>query len=265
MKTKQQKPTNKHFVGRVVSNTKIARDTVRIRVQLDWMPEIIAGQFLNVKLRGETRILRRPFAICDWDAQNKTVDFGVFIKGDGTRELSKLSAGDSIDVLMPLGNGFPTMASSKKVMIIAGGIGAFPMLSVAKTNKTSFAFVGFRSSDHAILLNDFKQYSTELHIATDDGSLGEKNFCTVLAKQAIQQIKPDVIFACGPDAMFHSMQKAFADVWDKIPVYISMEQRMACGFGACICCNQAVQVNGEVENLRVCCEGPVFLLKEVVL
>jgi len=249
---------SKHHITKVVSVTAIAKDTFRFRLQLDKMPKITPGQFLNVKVEGFS--LRRPFAICSWDEKAKTIDFGFIVRGDGTKVLSQIKAGSTLDVLLPLGNGFDT--SAKKIMVIAGGVGVFPLLSVAKNHPDVYSFLGFRSKDFACLVDEFKTSSTETHIASDDGSLGEKGFVTTLARREFDRIKPDAILVCGPEGMMMSMSKTFEGA--KTPIYVSLEQRMACGFGACLCCNQQIKVNNQIENLRICCEGPVFKLEEVV-
>lgn len=247
----------------VTKNVPIAKDTYRITVKLPHFPKILPGQFLNVKVPNEKFLLRRPFAICSHDEKNGTVDFGCFVKGGGTQELVKIKKGDLLDILLPLGNSFPLEYKNKKVMIIGGGIGVFPMLSVVAAFPNSYAFIGFRSKENAVLIDDFKRHAKELFICSDDGSLGEHGYCTNIARREYDRIKPDVIFACGPHGMFGALRKIFADT--RAPIYVSLEQRMACGFGTCICCNQLVEKNGVQENARVCCEGPVFKLEEVIL
>ena len=263
---------NKHHIAKVKEIEKLTSDTFRCKLQLKKMPTILAGQFLNIKVPNGKFLLRRPFAIYDFDIKAKTVDFAFYVKGGGTEALSKLKVGEEVDVLLPLGNSFPQEFNGKKIMLIGGGIGVFPLLRNCY-NAEAYSFLGFRSKQHAILLDDFKKLSKELHIATDDGSLGEKGFVTNLALKEVTRIKPDVIFCCGPHVMFGAVKKLFADV--KIPIYISTEERMACGFGVCLCCNLAVTTmtndkgqvknSGEINYARVCCDGPVFKLEEVAL
>ena len=243
---------NKHHTGIVQSITPLSSDIFRVTVTLDNVPEIRAGQFVNVKVPGFT--LRRPFGISHFDA--KTVSFCFQVRGEGTRALAQVKVGSTLDLLLPLGNGFPSTHNTpsmtrgvpeagclKKIMLIGGGIGVFPLLPAA---KDTYAFLGFRNKDSVVLEKDFRKVAKEVTIVTE-------GFVTDIAKKEFERIKPDAIFACGPHAMF----KALKDF--PCPVYISLEERMACGFGACICCT-ADTVRGKE---RVCCEGPVFLLSEV--
>jgi dihydroorotate dehydrogenase electron transfer subunit len=237
----------KHHKGIVQSITPIATDIFKITLALETMPNINPGQFLNVKVPGFT--LRRPFGISHIDPANKAISFCFQIRGDGTRELSKVTVGTKLDLLLPLGNGFPA-GKYKKPMLIGGGIGVFPLLPAA-TN--SHAFLGFRDKSNILLESDFRKIAKDVTIVTD-------GFVTDIAKKHLDIIKPDAIFACGPHAMLKAMQTTFANL--DIPVYISLEERMACGFGACICCTVNMTAG---HKHRVCCEGPVFLLNEVIL
>ncbi|MCL2228850.1 MAG: dihydroorotate dehydrogenase electron transfer subunit [Firmicutes bacterium] len=242
----------KQHTTKVIKIDNVAKDTFVFRLELPKFPKIIPGQFLNVRVPGFT--LRRPFAICDWDEKNKTVDFGFTVRGDGTRALSNAKVGDTLDVLLPLGNGFDLSGlKDKKIMLIGGGIGAFPLLSVVKNHANCYSFLGFTAKELVLLEKEFKTASKELVV-----NIG--GFVTDDAEKAIPKIKPDVIFACGPEPML----KALCNKKLTIPVFVSLEQRMACGFGACLCCNQRVLVNGEEENLRICCEGPVFKSEDVI-
>jgi dihydroorotate dehydrogenase electron transfer subunit len=249
---------NKQQIAIVVAVDKLVENIYKIKLQLDQMPEIKAGQFLNIKVPGF--MLRRPFGISHFDAKNKTIDFCFIVRGEGTQTLSKIKIGTEVDVLLPLGNGF--FETDKKIMIIGGGIGVFPLLPVAKLNKNATSFIGFNSQKDAVLIDDFKEYSTT-YVATVDGSLDEKGFVTDLALKHFDGIKPDYIFACGPNALFKTLQEKFSN--KNVEIFVSLEQHMACGYGAGLCCGQKVIVNGIEEIVRVCCDGTVFNLKEVVL
>jgi len=246
---------SKHHITKVVSIQEINKDIFRIRLQLETFPKIVPGQFLNVKVTGFS--LRRPFAICDWDEKKKTVDFGFILRGEGTIALSKVKVGDTLDVLLPLGNGFAdTYTTNSKVMLVGGGVGVFPLLSVAKNHPNCYSLLGYRNNDTICLVDEFKQHSKE--VITNIGG-----FITDDVKREIGRIKPDVVLCCGPDALMKALGKSLRE-GTNVPIYVSLEQRMACGFGACLCCNQQVKVKDEIENLRVCCEGPVFKLEDVV-
>jgi dihydroorotate dehydrogenase electron transfer subunit len=269
---------NKQNFGTVLSNIKLTPDIHRIKVQLDNMPKIVHGQFLNIKVPNSHHILRRPFGIAEFSNKNSTVDFCFQVRGGGTQALATLVVGQRVDVMLPLGNGFPIVdpmsrkmlgmptlsPENQRVMIIAGGLGTFPLLPTAVANSdNAYVFLGFRKAQSAVMIDDYKQYTPNVIVASDDGSVGVKGFITDIARAEFDRIKPDVIFACGPNAMFRSLQRVFTDV--DVPIYISLEERMACGFGACLCCNAKIQSGEEVTTKRICCEGPVFLMKEVVL
>lgn len=237
---------SKHHKGILNKVTPIASDIFKFTVKLEKMPNINPGQFLNVKIPGFT--LRRPFGISSFSLKDKTIDFCFQIRGEGTKALAKLTEGTELDLLLPLGNGFP-IKEYKKIMIIGGGIGVFPLLPAA---KNAYVFLGFRSKQHVILEQDFQNVAKELKIITE-------GFVTDNIQNEINRIKPDAIFSCGPLALFKAIKRTLSDV--NIPIYISLEERMACGFGACICCTVDTKRGKE----RVCCEGPVFLLNEVTL
>lgn len=237
---------NKHHKGTLTNISQLATDIFKFTIKLEKMPDINPGQFLNVKIPGF--VLRRPFGINSFDTTNNTIDFCFQIRGEGTKALANATVGTQFDILLPLGNGFPT-GKYKKIMIIGGGIGVFPLLPAA---KDAYVYLGFRSKKHVILEQDFKNIAKKLTIVTE-------SFVTDNIRTEFNRIQPDVIFACGPPALFKAIKRTFSDV--NIPIYVSLEERMACGFGACLCCT--VDTNRGKE--RVCCEGPVFLLNEVTL
>jgi dihydroorotate dehydrogenase electron transfer subunit len=250
---------NKQQSATIIANEKLVENIYKIRLQLKQMPNIKAGQFLSIKVPGFT--LRRPFGISHFDAKNKTIDFCFILRGEGTLALSKMKVDTEVDVLLPLGNGF--FETDKKIMIIGGGVGVFPLLPVTKLNKNVFSFIGYNSKKDAVLVDDFIANSQKTFISTNDGSLGKTGFVTDLALKHIDEIKPDYIFACGPNAMFKTLQEKFSD--KKTEIFVSLEQHMACGYGAGLCCGQKVLVNGVEDIVRVCCDGTVFNLKNVVL
>lgn len=250
----------KQHQGKVLSIVTIAPEVLKVTVQLENMPKIIPGQFLNVRVPGGRFLLRRPLGICDFDAEKKTVTFCFQIKGEGTRCLAKIQEGDVLNILMPLGNGFPQ--TYKKIMLIGGGLGVFPLLTVAKGYKNVHSFLGYRTKEVSFLISEFEKHSAEAVIASDDGTIGEKGYITAIARREYDRIKPDAVFACGPPAMFRALKKTFEGI--NTPIYVSLEERMACGFGACLCCNVKIKKDEEITAPRVCCEGPVFRIEEVM-
>jgi len=232
--------SKQHF-GIVTNLIPLSPDIFKMTLAIKSMPTITPGQFLNVKVPGFS--LRRPFGISNWGKDFVEFCFGT--RGEGTKALAQTKVGSELDLLLPLGNGFPR--NYKKVMLIGGGIGIFPLLPAA---KDTYAFLGFRNKQSVVLEQDFRKTAKEVTIVTD-------GFVTDVAEAQFNRIKPDAIFACGPHGMF----KALKNLNLPCPVYVSLEERMACGFGACICCTVGT-IRGKE---RVCCEGPVFLLSEVTI
>ena len=184
-------------------------------------------------------------------------------KNTGTEAFSKMQPGDKIEALGPLGNGFPLEeAEGKKVFLIGGGIGIPPMLETAKQlNAQKTAVLGYR--DELFLNEEFAKYA-DVYVATEDGSSGTKgNVLNAIQEKALEA---DVIFACGPTPMLRALKEYAAA--NHITCWISMEERMACGIGACLACvckSKDIDAHSQVHNKRVCKDGPVFLSTEVEL
>ena len=225
--------------------------------------EAAPGQFVSLYSADESRLLPRPISICEIDGERKALRLVYRVAGKGTREFSGLQAGNTIQVLGPLGNGFPLReAEGKRVFLMGGGIGIPPMLETAKRlSADKKLIVGYR--DERFLEAELS-HAGELHVATEDGSFGVKgNVLDVIRKEGLSA---DVIFACGPTPMLRAI-KAYAQE-QGIPCWISMEERMACGIGACLACvcqSKEVDSHSQVHNKRICKDGPVFLASEVEL
>ena len=219
-----------------------------------------AGQFVSLYCNDGTKLLPRPISLCGIDRENGMLRMVYRVAGKGTADFSKMVAGDEIRILGPLGNGFTL--KNKKAFLIGGGIGIPPMLQLAKEldcEKT--AVLGYR--DELFLLDDFKAVC-DTYIATEDGSAGTKG--NVIDAIKANGLQADIIYACGPTPMLRAL-KAFAEE-NKMECYISMEERMACGIGACLACvckSKEKDDHTHVHNKRVCKEGPVFDAKEVEL
>ncbi len=221
-----------------------------------------AGQFICIYTKDGSKLLPRPISICEVNAERSALRIVYRIAGAGTKEFSTYTEGTSIDILGTLGNGFPIKrGTDKTVVLFGGGIGIPPMLQAAKEiNGNVHAFLGYRNQD-LFLAEEFKAYS-ELHVATEDGSEGIKGNVMDALKES--GIKPDVIMACGPMPMLRAIKK-YAEELD-IPAYISLEERMACGVGACLGCvakTKHKDHHSNVHNARICTDGPVFEAKEV--
>lgn len=231
------------------------------------LPDIRCGQFINVEIPSrQDTLLKRPFAIYDFDRGKGLISFCYKVVGKGTEHLSKAVAGQTLRAAYPLGNGFKIEQNHKRIILIGGGVGIFPLYSVFKTHpdRRYFSILGFKERCQVILKAEFEEKSKELLLCTEDGSLGETGFVTDSLKRNLDRIKPDLILSCGPKPMFKALKDALKDYPD-IPVQISLEERMACGIGACLVCACAVREGGKSVNKRVCSDGPVFSLDEVEL
>lgn len=223
-----------------------------------------AGQFVQIQVPGF--FLRRPISICEVDPQNGTIRIIFDIRGEGTAVLAKSQVGNSLDVLGPLGNGFTLMDNYEHVVVVGGGIGVPPLLQIVKHYKdrsTSTAILGFQGSKNVILTNDFNNYGAEVLIATEDGSVGSKGFVTNPLREHLASNKTDIVYACGPKGMLKAVSALCMEF--NVKCEISLEERMACGVGACLgCACKTKRQDGSQTYSHVCKNGPVFDAKEVV-
>ena len=223
--------------------------------------EAKAGQFISVYLNNKSKILPRPISICGIDKEAGTLRIVYRTVGDGTKELSDYKEGEMVKILGPLGNGFTQ--KDKKAILIGGGIGIPPMLELMKQldcDKT--AVLGYRDSD--MFLKDEFEAVGDVVISTEDGSFGTKGNVIDAIKE--QGVEGSIIYACGPTPMLRGI-KAYAEEMG-IEAQISMEERMACGIGACLACvckSKDEDSHSHVHNKRVCKDGPVFDAREVEL
>ena len=223
------------------------------------------GQFISMYTIDGSKLLPRPISICEIDKENGRLRVVYRVTGPktGTEEFSKLKAGDIIPVIGPLGNGFPyEKAEGKKVFLMGGGIGVPPILELAKQmdREKKQIVVGYRDAQ-TFLKEEFEQ-NGELYISTEDGSVGTKgNVMDAIRENALEA---DMIYACGPTPMLRAI-KQYAEE-NGIECYISLEERMACGIGACLACvckSKEKDAHSNVNNKRICKDGPVFLSTEV--
>lgn len=220
-----------------------------------------AGQFLSVYCDDGSRLLPRPISICEIDKEDAALRLVYRIAGKGTEEFSFKQTGKHLDILGPLGNGFPL--KKKKAFLIGGGIGIPPLLELAKQLDCEKQMIlGYRNSD-LFLCEEFKRQGS-VYVATEDGSFGSRG--NVLDAVRENGLDADIIYACGPTPMLRAL-KAYAQE-KQIECWISMEEKMACGIGACLACvckSKEVDAHTNVHNKRVCKEGPVFRAEEVEL
>lgn len=225
----------------------------------------VPGQFVSLYCREKDRLLPRPISICEIDVKNGLLRLVYRVVGEGTREFSTWKAGEQAEVLGPLGNGYEK--KGEKPLLIGGGIGIPPMLELMKQfSGNATVVLGYRDS-HLFLKDDFEKYG-QVMIATDDGSVGTKGTVidAIREQKVLETIAPDVIYSCGPTPMLRGV-KAFG-IEHNIPAYLSLEERMACGIGACLACvcqSADIDDHSKVRNKRVCKDGPVFLSTDVDL
>ena len=248
--------------ARILKQEEIAPDIYSLWIQTEQIAaNAKAGQFLSLYCEDESRMLPRPISICEIDREKNALRMVYRIAGKGTAEFSRKKAGDGLTVLGPLGNGFPL--KEKKAFLIGGGIGIPPILELAKQLDCEKQMIlGYRDS-RTFLLEEMKAQGP-VYLATEDGSLGTKG--NVLDAIAANGLDAEIIYACGPTPMLRAL-KVFAEE-RQMECYISMEEKMACGIGACLACVcRSTEVDGHtnVHNKRVCKEGPVFDAGEVEL
>lgn len=248
-------------IAKVVSQEQLSEGIFDMWIETCNIAEkAVPGQFISVYTRDASRLLPRPISICEVDGNRLRIVYRVV--GGGTTEFSGYKSGESIHILGPIGNGFPIKEGAKAILI-GGGIGIPPMLELAKRISDDKTIVlGYRNRD-TFLDRDIKVYGN-IVIATDDGSLGTKG--TVIDAIKENNVEGNVIYACGPTPMLRAV-KAYA-MENNIEAWLSLEEKMACGVGACLACvckSTEVDDHSMVHNKRICKDGPVFNATEVDL
>ena len=209
------------------------------------------GQFINIQLAG--KYLRRPISICDWDEHTITIIYKVV--GSGTQQMSEMKAGETLDVLVGLGNGYNTEKSGDAPVLLGGGVGVPPMYGLCKAlraqGKAVKVILGFNTKDEVFYEQEFKDLGAEVTVTTADGSYGVKGFVT----DALATMDYSYFFTCGPMPMFLAIEKVAVTSGQ-----YSFEERMGCGFGACMGCSCKTKYG----NKRICKDGPVLEREEIV-
>lgn len=245
--------------AKVISQALIADGIYDMWLETPIAGDVKPGQFVGVFPVNKAALLPRPISICQVDAEKSAIRLVYRVVGTGTAEFALYQPKDYIMILGPLGNGFPLdKAEGKRAVLIGGGIGVPPLLETAKRLSDAEAVItvmGYRNSD-TFLADEFAACS-DLHIATEDGSVGVKG--NVIDAMRADNIQCDVIFACGPMPMLKGVKAYAAEIGAK--AYLSLEERMACGVGACLGCitkTKKVDEHSHVNNARICTDGPVF-------
>lgn len=243
----------KKGIYKIVANSPLTRDVYRMVLEGDTQWIMRPGQFVNIELDG--LYLRRPISICDWDENTITIIYKVV--GRGTEQMSKMSVGEELDVLTGLGNGFNPEIECNEALLVGGGVGVPPLYHLAKEllaqGKKVSVVLGFNTAAEVFYADEFRQLGAEVYVSTADGSLGVKGFVTDAIRES--GVTFDYFYACGPLPML----KALCDNCSQRGE-LSFEERMGCGFGACMGCSCKTLTG----NKRICKEGPVMRREEII-
>lgn len=237
----------------IISNERVAQKTWRMILQGDTSRFTTPGQFANLAIEG--KYLRRPISVCDYDNETLTLLYDVV--GEGTAQMSEMKQGENLDILTGLGNGFDVNAKCDRPVLIGGGIGVAPLLNLAKAlreaGKEPTVVLGFNTSADVVLEKEFNEMGIKTIVTTADGSYGIKGFVTDALRG--ENMVYDYFYACGPLPMMRAL-------CNELPIegQLSLDERMACGFGICMCCSLETR-NGAK---RICKDGPVFLKNELI-
>lgn len=246
----------------VISQQEIATDIYEMWLETELAASAKPGQFICLYTADGGKLLPRPISICEVNDKKDSLRIVYRVAGEGTKEFATYRSGQHVPVLGCLGNGFPIEEGEEKTaFLIGGGIGVPPILQLAKERKgKSIILAGYRNSE-TFLKEDFEKYG-EFHIATEDGSVGTcGNVIDAIMKEGLSA---DIIYACGPMPMLRAIKKYAKG--KGIKAYISLEERMACGVGAClgcVCKTTQKDHHSNVNNARICTDGPVFEAAEV--
>jgi dihydroorotate dehydrogenase electron transfer subunit len=245
---------------KVIGNKRLNKDFFVIELSGNQkLPDFKPGQFAEVRVdHSPETFLRRPISIHDVDYDNNTFKLLIQVAGKGTEALSKLRTGDSVNLIYPLGNSFTLPDKDDKLLLVGGGCGVAPLLFLGKYLKSNGymtdILLGFRNSERIIEFEEYLKIG-KVFLTTEDGSKGEKGYVT--NHTILTTVRYNRIYCCGPD----SMMKAISIYCKKHKIHceVSLENLMACGIGACLCCIVNT-VNG---NLCSCIDGPVFNVNEL--
>lgn len=252
----------RELTAEILENSQIAKNIFLMQVQLpkDFDQQVRPGQFAHIKVPGN-RLLRRPISVNDYDDSKRIMSFVYQIKGEGTFALSLAQEQFNIELLVPLGNGFPD--SKGRIFLAGAGIGCAPLLYAAKIYGSGCgAALAFRSKDYSYQLKEFESRVSELYTATDDGSLGQKYYAHQLVEKALNEGGYNAVYACGPEKALSLIREVCAK--KGVSCYLSLEARMGCGMGACMVCNVKIGSREEWHYKRCCKDGPVFDGREVL-
>lgn len=244
----------------IIDNKRLKKDFFILELASgNALPEMLPGQFVQVRVDGSSEtFLRRPFSVHDVNYSSNSIKLLIQLAGSGTQHLSQKRVGDTLNLILPLGNSFSLPEKGERSLLIGGGCGIAPLLYLAKYLKSQSCnfdiLMGFRDSDRIIEYEEYEKLGS-VYLSTEDGSVGEKGFVT--HNSLLSNNKYDRIYGCGPDLMMKAVAKYAAK--NSINCEVSLENLMACGIGVCLCC----VVNTTRGNVCSCTEGPVFNIKDL--
>ena len=237
----------------IVSNTSLTPVVYRMVLEGDTQYITNSGEFINIELSG--KFLRRPISIADYDERTITIIYKVV--GRGTEQMKQMKAGEVLDILTGLGNGFSTNNDAKRPLLVGGGVGVPPMYNLCKRlqgeGKKPMVILGFNTAAEIFYAEEFRALGVDVYISTADGSEGTKGFVTDVIRE--KALEFDYLYTCGPLPML----KALYDATES-PAEFSFEERMGCGFGACMGCSCKTKYG----NKRICKDGPVLKREEII-
>lgn len=235
----------------ILENAPLAPAVYKLVLEGDTRKHTKPGMFVNIRLDGF--FLRRPISVCDWDERAMTLIYKVV--GHGTEALAQLAPGHTLDLLTGLGNGFDVDVDTEAPLIVGGGVGVPPLYNLAKQltarGLRPMAILGFNAAPEVFYEREFRALGADVHVCTVDGSYGTHGFVTA----AMREVCYDHLFACGPEPMLRAVYHESG----QIPGQLSFEERMGCGFGACMGCSCETLTGYK----RICVEGPVLMKEEI--
>ena len=243
----------KRDIYKVLSNEPLSAKTMKMVLEGDTQNITCAGQFVNVEVEG--KFLRRPISVSDYDEKTITIIYKVV--GSGTEQMRQMERGKQLDILTGLGNGFSTENEAQRPLLVGGGVGVPPMYNLCKRllseGKQPRVVLGFNTASEVFYKAEFEALGVDVYVATADGSMGIKGFVTDAIREA--GIEFDYLYTCGPLPMLKALYDATA-----VPAEFSFEERMGCGFGACMGCSCKTKYGYK----RICKDGPVLKREEII-
>lgn len=241
---------------RIIENRQLAPKTWLMKLEGETSEIKATGQFINLAVEG--CFLRRPISICDYSDSTITLLYDTV--GKGTERMSRMTVGESINAITGLGNGFWTNVEAAHPVLIGGGIGCAPLLALARAlqaeGKSPEVILGFNTAADVVMPDMFEELGIKCRISTADGSMGTRGFVTDVLREAAENGETfDYFYACGPLPMLRALT-----LGTEIPGQLSLDERMACGFGICMCCSLETRSGAK----RICKEGPVFSKDELI-